>query len=413
MEGSLKNKTPRVSIIYLAALSGFGPFATDIYLASMPTIQRTFETSTTLVQLTLSLFFISLAIGQLLWGPISDRMGRKSTSLLGVIIFISSSLFCAWSENITTLIVARIFQALGAAATSVSAMAMVRDTFSDGKSMSKALGQMMGIIIIAPIIAPIIGGYLLAHIGWQSNFYFLALYGAGLLISTHLIPETHPKAIRKPLPTHQLAHAYWHQLKFTPFLFAVLAASTNFSVMFAFISASAFIYIDTYQLPVHLFGYFYAMNAGALILGTQSLSPLKKRVSNANIVIIALILSSIGIIAMFAALLILPPSTWSVAAPMLLVTYGVGILFPELTSHSLSKVIHHTGIASALAGTLRFVVASIVGLLVGHLLVQSALPLAWILLVMNAITGILMYLYFRIIHPNKRRSVCSSTHTAT
>ncbi|MDF3054513.1 MAG: multidrug transporter [Gammaproteobacteria bacterium] len=390
----LQNKKP-ISIIYLAALAGIGPFSTDIYLSSMPTIKHNFQASAAEIQLTLSLFLVGLAIAQLFWGPLCDKIGRKSTNLIGIIIFIISSLVCAFSENITALILGRVFQALGTCACSVSSMAMVRDVFSESGAMSKVLSQLMGIVIIAPMIAPTIGGYLLVHINWQSNFYFLTFYGLALLITTLFVPETHPKASRRPLPARQILQAYWQQTAFAPFLLAILAASTNFSVLFAFISSSPFIYISHYHLEPELFGYFYFINGCALILGTQSLTQLKKRVSDIRVIQIALTISFTGIAMMFIALLLFPETIWSIALPMLFITYGTGILFPELTGHALTQVIHYSGLASALAGTMRFVLAGIVSFLLADILIYSTFSMVFAMLMLNIITGGLMYSYFK------------------
>ncbi len=318
----------RLFIVYLAALAAFAPFSTDIYLASMPTIKHTFATSVENVQLTLSLFFIVFAILQLFWGPLSDHLGRKAVIFSGVSIFIVGSLLCAWSHTISSLIVARIIQAIGACSGTVIAITMVKDTFPNHREMSKVLSGMTSVMIIAPMIAPIIGSYLLVHINWQANFYALAIYGFILLIGACFIKESYHKAVRTALPINTLLHAYWKQLRFTPFLLAVVAVSTNFSVLFSFISSSSFIYIKIYYLATHLFGYFFALNASALILGVLSLNYLKRNFQDKKIIFIGMFISFFGAIMMFIALYIQPNLIWSIAIPSFIITYGVGVLYP-------------------------------------------------------------------------------------
>ena len=389
------NKKNPLLVIYLAALAAFAPFSTDIYLASMPTIQHIFNTSIANVQLTLSLFFVSFAIAQLFWGPLSDRIGRKAVVFIGVSIFVLGSFLCAWSHNISLLIIARIIQAMGACAGIVMAIAMVKDDFPDAKEMSKILSRMMSVTILAPMIAPIIGSYMLVHFGWQSNFYFLAMYGVLLILGAFFIKESHTKLARKPLPINKLFHAYLEQIRFTPFLLAVLAVSTNFSVLFAFISSSSFIYITIYHLPTDLFGYLFAINAAALVFGSLSLNPLKNRFSDHRIIFMAILISIIGSIIMFIAIYFDPKSMWSVMLPSFVVTYGIGILYPELTSYALKNVVTYTGLASSLVGTFRFVLAAAVGFFMGIIITHSALPLALIMLTLNILTTIFMIFYFR------------------
>lgn len=380
-------------IIYLGALAAFAPFSTDIYLASMPTIEHVFNTSVVNVQLTLSLFFISFAITQLLWGALSDRIGRKLVILIGVMIFILASLLCAWSTNILTLIIARILQAAGGCSGIIMAIAIVKDRFPESDKLSKALSVMTSITIVAPMIAPIIGSYLLHHIGWRANFYFLAIYGTMLIIATLLIKESYPKNLRKPLPVNKLYHSYVQQMKFNPFLLVVLAVSTNFSVFFAFISSSPFIYIRIYHLPAYLFGYLFAINAAALTCGSFTLYKIKNKLSDSSIIFMTTLLSATGAAMMIVLIYFFPGSIWCIIAPSFIVTYGVGILLPELTSQALKHVVAYTGLASSLLGTSRYILAAVTGYILGFIITNTAIPLAIIMLLLNAITAILMLFY--------------------
>ena len=389
------NKKNIVLVIYLAALSTLASFSTDIYLASMPTIKHIFNTSSANVQLTLSLFFVGFALTQLFWGPLSDRIGRKPVVFIGISIFIIGSLLCAYSSSITLLIISRIIQAIGACSGIVITMAIVKDSFPDVKQMATVLSIMMSTTIIAPMIAPIIGSYLLVHINWESNFYFLAIYGVILILCTFFIDESYPKLIREHLPTNKLLNAYLDKIKFIPFLLVTLAASTNFSVLFAFISSSSFIYIKIYHLPAQLFGYFFAINSVALILGTLSINILRNIFSDSRIILIATLTSLIGAIVMIIAIYLYPKSIWSVVIPSFVVTYGIGILLPELTTHALKNVVIHTGLASSLVGTFRFVLAAIVGFIMGIIITHSALPLAFSMLLLNILTAIFMVFYFK------------------
>lgn len=382
-------------IVYLGALAAFAPFSTDIYLASMPTIQQAFHTTSTLVQLTLSGFFVGFAIMQLVWGPLSDRWGRKFVIYLGLIIFILGSLLCAFSTSIARLIIARFIQALGACAGIVSAMAIVKDVFTDQAKMTKILSLMISIMILAPIVAPIIGSYLLAHINWQANFYFLAVYGAILGAATLFIGETHSQELRKPLTLTQLCRAYVAQAKHPPFLLATLATATNFSVLFSFIATSSFIYIKIYHVAARSFGYYFGLNASAILLAAVTVNLIKKSWQSRSVVIIALSISTLAAVLLLAAIHFYPQCLWSIGLPIFISTFGVGMLFPELTGLALQQVLTHNGLASSLIGTARFVLAALMGLLVGALIHNSALALGWVMLLLNGCTVLLMLGYFR------------------
>jgi DHA1 family bicyclomycin/chloramphenicol resistance-like MFS transporter len=386
------NRTPL--ILFLAALSALAAFSTDIYLASMPVIQRLFHTSVATMQLTLSLFFIGFAIMQLVWGPLSDRMGRKPILFIGLCIFTLGCLLSALSHNMTWLLIGRVIQAIGACSGIVAALSIIRDTFENAHDMAKALSSVAITMMIAPMIAPIIGSFLLAHINWEANFYFLAIGGIILLISTFFARESHPKQRRKPLPANQLLHAYWQQIKCRPFLLATIATSTNFAIMFSFISSSAFIYIKTYHLAPADFGYFFALNAVALILGSLFLRLRKGKTSDKKITAIAITCSLSGSIFLLITLQLFPASIWSVATPCFITTLGVGILFPEANTCALKNVVSFTGLASSLIGTTRFVLAAIVGYIMGLAATHSAMPLAISMLTLSVLTACFMWLYF-------------------
>ncbi len=380
-------------ILFLALLFACAPFSTDIYLASMPLLKHSFNTTAERVQLTLSLYFIAFALAQFAWGPLSDKYGRKPILSIGLLIFILGSLLSSFSTSINMLIISRIIQGLGACAGIVIAVTMIKDIFADHVEMTKILSTMTSITLLAPIIAPIIGSYLLLHYHWQSNFYFLTAYGLVLFIASLFVKESHPKPIRKPLPTSKLLHAYASQFWHKPFLLIVLALSTNFCLLFAFISSASFIYISIYHIPTDQFGYFFGFNAAALIIGSITVKILQNYFEPIKIIRVGLSLSFFGALIMSLCISFFPKSVWAVAAPLFTTSYGVGILFPLLMSLALKHVVNYTGIASSLIGTTRFVLAALLGILMGVLIKQSALPLAIIMLILNIITSAIVFYY--------------------
>ena len=236
-------KQLRFYILFLAGLCAGAPLSTDIYLSSMPTIQSLFHTTTEQMQLTLSLYFFSYAIAQLIWGPLSDRFGRKPIAIIGIALFFISSLFCALSKNIEYLIIARVFQGFSACSGIVVALAMVREIWGKSPEMHKIVALVMGIMLTAPLIAPLIGSQLLTYINWEANFYFLAAFSLILFISAFFIEETNQIPKEQLLHPRDILSAYYKQLSHKPYLLPVIAMTASFSTLFAFVSASSFIYI--------------------------------------------------------------------------------------------------------------------------------------------------------------------------
>lgn len=390
-------------IVYLAALGAFGPFSTDIYLASMPTIQKQFHTSATHVQLTLSLFFAGFAIMQLVWGPLSDRKGRKLTVLIGVSMYAISSLACALSQSIGQLILARLIQSTGACAGTIMSIAIIKDRFNSQSELTKAISTINSVSILAPMIAPIFGSYLFHHFGWRANFIFLTLYGSALVTATCAFDESHLAERRKPLPINRLIQAYNNQVSQIPFFLTMIAVSTNFCILFSFISSSAFIYIDLYHVAARHFGYLFALNALGLSLGSLLLNRIKLYFSDSRIIFIALTLPYIGATLMAVLIYSFPHSIISIMIASFISTLGIGILYPMLMAQALQHVKNHTGIASSLLGTCRFILAAIIGVIMGLIIKDNAYPLPFVMLVLNSVTLLTMLIYFHVLKLTKQK----------
>lgn len=384
----------RALLFYLAGLIGFGPMATDLYLASLPKIAAAMQTNGLMVQLTLSLFFAGFSLGQLIWGPLSDRCGRRPVLFLAIALFVFASLACAGSRSIAELIIFRVFQAFGACAGVVMAMAIVKDLFPEADSMVQVLSSMLGVTILLPMIAPLLGGYLLLWLGWRANFYFLAIYGVFMIILTCFLRETYPREKRQPLAVRQLLAIQRRQLRSLPFIFAGVAVAANFSVLFSFLVSSPVIYIQIYHLSVTQFGGMFALNVLGLGSGMLALPYLRKRFAPRAVVRSATAVSYAGAVVMAACLLFLPHNYWSIALPCFVTMLGVGSLYPQLTTFALQQVAAYTGVASSLLSTLRFLVAALTSLFMGVLIKSSAIALPVVMLLLISIHAICMRRYF-------------------
>src|SRR3990167_7951425 len=255
-------------LLILGALSAFGPLAIDFYLPSFPTLARVFATDVEHVQLSLAAYFIGLALGQLVYGPLADRFGRRKPLLAGALLFRLASLPCALAPSLEWLMVARFVQALGGCAGMVVNRAVVRD-LCDPIASAKVFSQLMLIMGLAPILAPLAGGALLGWLGWQSIFACLFAFGVLSWLGVALwLPETlaadSPNApLRGALGESRRLLGDW------PFLGHALTGGLAVAGMFAYIAGSPFVFIELYGVPAEHYGWLFGSNALGFILVAQ------------------------------------------------------------------------------------------------------------------------------------------------
>ena len=256
--------TDRTILILLALLSAFPPISTDLYLPAMPHMVQLLNTSQNLINLTLSIFFLFFSLSILLWGPISEKYGRKPILLIGLVIYSLAGIGCALSASVYQLIAARILQALGGGAAVAVATAMVKDMYS-GRQREKVLAVVMAMVIVAPVVAPLLGAAILKVASWRTVFWILG--GIGILVFglALLLDET-------------LDEKYTGSLAGSLFRLGVVMKNPGFSVllgifslaplpMMAYVASSSFIYIRGFGLSEQSFSYFFAFNALGSICG--------------------------------------------------------------------------------------------------------------------------------------------------
>src|SRR5690606_1260295 len=233
------------TLLILGALSAFGPLAIDFYLPSFPTLARQFGTDVEHVQLSLAAYFVGISIGQLFYGPLADRFGRRVPLLVGVALFTVASLACALAPNLEWLVAARFVQALGGCAGMVITRAVVRD-LCDPLASAKVFSQLVLVMGLAPILAPLGGGLLLNTLGWPSIFHSLSIFAGLCLLAVLLwLPETRPQNLQ-PAPLSGAFGQYRALLGNAPFMGYSLAGGVAMAGMFAYIAGSPFIFIELY-----------------------------------------------------------------------------------------------------------------------------------------------------------------------
>ena len=253
----------------LAALTAIGPLSTDMYLPSLPDIARALTASTAQVQLTISAYLIGFAVGQIIYGPISDRHGRKPVLLAALGLYSAATFICALSPSIDVLIAARALQALGGSGCIMVARAIVRDLYS-GPRAGRELSVMGSVMALAPVVAPIVGGVLQTAFGWRSVFVTLVIAGVGGAIVIWLVlPETLRQKASEPVSPASMLRSYGIVVRHPAYLSYMALATGSYAGLFAWISGASFVLQNLYGLSPLDFGIAFALSAVGYLTGTN------------------------------------------------------------------------------------------------------------------------------------------------
>lgn len=361
-------------------------FGLDIYIPIVPQMTQIFETSPSLIQLTLSLFLFIIGAGQLVIGPLSDQFGRKKVFYISAACYALGSLCCAFSTHIAWLILGRVISALGACGMLVTSFALVRDLYSSEKS-AKMYSFLNGAIGISPTFAPIIGGYLAVYFGWQSVFFFLGIIGLfSLLITKTYIKETHPVENRVKIDRSVLQR-YIGIVKNRQFLIYSLLAGLGEGIFFCFFSISPFIIIDLHEIPTQDFGYYFAIFGSVIALGGLSSGKLVEKIGIPKTISIGIALMAIGGISMLAWYYVNALSLAGFLIPMALACTGAMFLVGGAASVALEPFGAIAGTAAAAFGAIEFGLSSLIGTLLMLFPTTSTVPYAVFILIMVAMSA--------------------------
>ena len=351
-------------ILMLVAMGCLASLSTDIYLPAMPTIANALDTDMAMVQITLALFFGTFALGQLFYGPLSDNFGRRNVLLAGIALFGFSALLCAQAGSIETLMVGRFLLGLGACAGAVSSFAICRDVY-DKTELTKAIAIISATIGVAPLMAPLIGAMLNELYGWQSIFYFLAIYALTLFFWVlSSLPETNNPSL-KPIQTDRDT-GYIKMLLNSNYFPYMLVNAAAFVALFAFIASSPVIFMKHWQLTEYQFSLFFAFNAVWMIIANSVLSITLKKYSTETMLKMGYIMIIIAGTAMLFSedlakimvrlvnVNIITIEIVLFALKMAVVTMGIAFVLSTSMSLLLQSIDHQFGKAVALAGFVRF-----------------------------------------------------------
>lgn len=354
-------------ILVLGALIALGPLTIDMYLPALPALGADLGASESAVQLTLTGTLIGLGLGQLVIGPLSDAYGRRMPLIAGTIVHITASVLCLIAPNVVVLGILRTLQGVGAAATMVVAMAVVRDLFS-GKAAATILSRLMLVMGTAPILAPSIGAAVLLTGSWRGVFAVLALLGAVLLlVAIFLLKETLPPERRRTSEFRPVLRTYRMLVTDRQFVVLALVAALGMSALFSYVSGSSFVLQDTFGLSQQQFGLVFALGAVALIGASQFNVVLLNRYTERQIVFGAL-----GAALVFGTALIVFAASGAgglagFLVPLLFLLAAVGLVLPNAPALALSRHGEAAGTAAALLGATQFGLGALIAPLVGIL----------------------------------------------
>ncbi|MGP7816618.1 Bcr/CflA family multidrug efflux MFS transporter [Niallia sp. 01092] len=372
-----ENKRLRLALL-LGSLALLGPFSIDMYLPSFPTIVEDYKTNASLVQISLTTCLLGLGIGQLIIGPMSDVQGRRKPLLTFLILYLLSSLACAFSPNIYFFIGARFIQGFAAASGLVISRAIVRDVYS-GKELTKFFALLMLVNNLGPIIAPVTGGSILTFTNWTGVFIMLACVGIVLFLTVSWkLEETLPEENRVSSNFSQVLKNFISLLKDRQFAGYVLTQGFIIAGVFAYVSGTPFVYQNVYGVSPQVFSLLFGMNGIALMIGSQLVGRFTDVISEKTFLQIGLFLSTLSGAVLLVAILLHAPLL-AVVIPIFFIVSSIGIIATTSFSLAMESQGHIAGSASALLGLLPFILGSLTAPLVGISGENTAVPMGIII----------------------------------
>jgi DHA1 family bicyclomycin/chloramphenicol resistance-like MFS transporter len=361
-------------VVVLGLLVGLGPFTIDLYLPALPVISDELRASEATIQLTLTATMIGFGLGQLVIGPWSDTVGRKLPLILATVLHVGASLGVAFSPDVEWVLVFRVLQGAGAAGGGVVAMATVRDLFG-GQPLVRMLSRLALVTGLAPILAPVIGSQLLAVLDWRGLFLALAGYGVVVtVLAATLIVETLPRERRRVKGHSTTAQRYRAVLSDRVFVGVALIAGLMFSGLFAYLSASSFVFQEVYGLDAQQFGIVFAINSVGLAVASQVASQLMRRYAPPKILAISLPLMGIAGFGAAGAAALGAPFAVILTCTFVFLSCA-GLSFPCIQVTALAPHGAEAGTAAALLGAINFGLASAAAPIVGLFGTESAIPM--------------------------------------
>jgi MFS transporter, DHA1 family, multidrug resistance protein len=381
--------------IVLGLLSAMGPFAIDMYLPAMPTIAADFGASIAATQASLMAFLGAVAVCQIIYGPVSDMIGRRRPLYFGLGLYSIGSIGCALAPSIEMLIAFRVVQGVGACAGMIVPRAIVRDLHT-GADAARLMSLVMLVFSVAPILAPVTGSALIVIAGWRSVFVSISLVGlVGLALVAFALPETRPQADRVASSFGSVISGYSRLLRDVRYLGVVLIGGFGLASFFTFIASSSFVYIDHFGLTPTQFSFAFSANAIGFIGSAQFSSYLARRFGFPRVIRTAV--AGFATMAIGLFLITLAGVDWlPLLIGMLLLGFScLGLVIPSAAVVALDRYGPIAGMASAMMGTLQMVLGATAILVVSAIFDGTSLPMVGSIAVCSACAFILSRLVLR------------------
>ncbi len=389
---SVKKQSKFYLILILGLLSAIGPLSIDMYLPAFPSIAKGLNTTVASVMLSLSSFFIGISFGQLLYGPLLERYGRKTPLYFGLSLYAISSLACATAMSVETLIIFRFFQALGGCVGMVASRAMVRDLF-DVKENAKVFSTLMLVIAVSPIIAPSLGGFITTYIGWRYIFIMLIIVIASIIAGIYfLLPDSKGPDSSFSLKPTAILSSFASIIKHPQFALYTFSGSIASAGLYAFISGSPYVFLEVFKVTEQHYGWVFAFVASGLIGSSQLNSLFLKRFKSEQIIRAALYFQSFVAFVLAAISILGFNELYSTILLIFLYLCCQGFIFPNASALSMASFGHNAGNASALMGFIQMSLGALMSAMVSVFHNESTLPMTGVM----AFCSILASLIFTI-----------------
>lgn len=380
-----------ILILILGALATISPFSIDMYLPGFPAIAKDLNTTIDQVQLSLTAYLIGIAIGQLLYGPLLDRFGRKNPLYIGLAIYVLASIACAFTDSISGLILMRFVQALGGCVGIVAAQALVRDLFPVNKT-AQAFSLIILVISVSPMIAPTVGGYMTSAFGW--HYVFLVLAGITVMIMSAVyffLPEGKKADPTMSLKPKAVLRNFYTVIREPQFLVYTVAGGLATAAPFAYIAGSADVFMNIYKVSEQFYGWIFAFLAFAMIGSTQLNHILLKKFKSEQIIKVTLMYQSVTGLLLVIGTYYQWYTMYGLIAVMFVFLTGQGLIGPNTSALSLAPFDRNAGSASALSGSWRLGIGGIISAIVSVLHNGTAIPMVGMMAMCSVVSLILLF----------------------
>ena len=361
--------------IVLGLLAAVGPFAIDMYIPALPTIAASLNAGVPATQMTLMVFFVAFGVCQIVYGPVSDMVGRKKPLYFGLALFLAGSVGCTFSGTIEQLIFFRCIQGIGASSVMVIPRAIIRDLHT-GIEATRLMATVMLVLSVSPILAPLVGSWVIVPFGWRAVFVLVTVIAVlGMLLVATMLPETRPPEQRVPVSVAHLSRGFGGLLRHGRFLGLTFIGGFGMASFFTFLAASSFVYIEHFGLTPTQYGLAFSINAVGFIGASQFAAKLGGRFGMQRVVFTA-----VSFYTLFALVLLAVYLAGMDGLPTLLVLLfcsfaWLGLVIPSTMVLALEEHGPIAGMASALGGTLQMVTGALMIVIVSALSDGTPLPM--------------------------------------